>query len=97
VNQPKAALLLQASQKRSFDAILARIKAAGLSYRSSPVGSDDYKVNHDLWWSPRYYWSEPDGHAWEIVTASYARSSCRLVNAARSRGTLPRFADTLMT
>lgn len=55
-----------------FDAILERIKTAGLPYRSSPVGSNDYKVNV-AFGGRLVYWSEPDGHAWEILTVSYAR------------------------
>ncbi|MCV2350543.1 VOC family protein [Paucibacter sp. Y2R2-4] len=55
-----------------FDAILARIKAAGLPYRSSPIGANDHQVNH-AFGGKLVYWSEPDGHAWEILTLSYAR------------------------
>jgi catechol 2,3-dioxygenase-like lactoylglutathione lyase family enzyme len=57
-----------------FDAILERIKTAGLPYRSSPVGSHDYQVNL-AFGGKLVYWSEPDGHAWEILTVSYARSN----------------------
>jgi len=55
-----------------FDAILGRIKAAGLAYRSSPVGADDFKIN-SAFGGNLVYWSEPDGHAWEILTVSYER------------------------
>lgn len=55
-----------------FDAILARIQSAGLAFRSSPLGPDDRRVGHAF--GGRFvYWSEPDGHAWEILTVSYAR------------------------
>ena len=57
-----------------FDAILARIKARGLAFRSSPIGTDDYKVNNSFGGN-LVYWSEPDGHAWEILTVSYERRS----------------------
>ena len=57
-----------------FDAILARIKAAGLAFRSSPIGADDYRVN-TAFGGNLVYWSEPDGHAWEILTVSYERQS----------------------
>ena len=57
-----------------FDAILARIKARGLAFRSTPMGPDDYQVNH-AFGGNSLYWSEPDGHAWEILTVSYARAS----------------------
>lgn len=53
-----------------FDAILARIQAAGIPYRSTVRGPVDMKVD------PQYgniYWNEPDGHQWELLTVSYAR------------------------
>jgi len=53
-----------------FDAILARIKAAGIKYRSTVRGPVDMKID------PQYgniYWNEPDGHQWEMLTVSYAR------------------------
>jgi catechol 2,3-dioxygenase-like lactoylglutathione lyase family enzyme len=59
--------------EEAFDAILARIQAAGLAYRSSPIGPDDHCINH-AFGGRLVYWREPDGHAWEILTASYARS-----------------------
>jgi hypothetical protein len=60
--------------KGEFDCILARIKAAGISFRSQPLGEVDNKVN-DAFGGNLLYWSEPDGHAWEILTVSYARQS----------------------
>lgn len=57
-----------------FESILARIKALGLAYRSTPVGADDGQVNH-AFGGKLVYWSEPDGHAWEILTVSYARQT----------------------
>lgn len=53
-----------------FDAILGRIRAAGIPYRSQVRGETDYQVD------PQYgnvYWNDPDGHQWEILTVSYAR------------------------
>ena len=55
-----------------FDAILARIQAAGIPYRSTVRGPDDRKVNTD-YGGRLVYWNEPDGHQWEILTVSYAR------------------------
>ena len=58
--------------RKDFDAILGRIQAAGIPYRSTPHGPADMKVD------PQYgnvYWSEPDGHTWEILTVSYAQQS----------------------
>ena len=53
-----------------FDAILGRIKAAGIKFRSTVRGPVDMQVD------PQYgniYWNEPDGHQWEMLTVSYAR------------------------
>ena len=55
-----------------FDAILARIIAAGLPYRSTPNGPVDFKINTDHG-GRIVYWSEPGGHVWELLTVSYAR------------------------
>ena len=55
-----------------FDAIFARIQAAGIPYRSTPHGPMDMKVNTDHG-GRIVYWSEPEGHYWEILTVSYAR------------------------
>jgi catechol 2,3-dioxygenase-like lactoylglutathione lyase family enzyme len=57
-----------------FDAILARIKASGVAYRSTPHGPDDSEVNH-VFGGRLVYWRGPDGHTWEILTVSYARSA----------------------
>jgi len=56
----------------AFDAILRRITAAGIPYRSLPHGPDDFKVNTDHG-GRIVYWSEPGGHVWEALTVSYAR------------------------
>ena len=56
----------------AFDAILGRIVAAGIAYRSTPHGPVDFKVNTDHGGSI-VYWSEPDGHVWELLTVSFAR------------------------
>lgn len=55
-----------------FDAILGRIQAAGIAYRSSVRGPDDRRVNTD-YGGRMVYWNEPDGHQWEMLTVSYAR------------------------
>lgn len=55
-----------------FDAILGRIKAAGIEYRSTVRGPVDLKV--DTQFGGRgIYWNEPEGHQWEMLTVSYAR------------------------
>lgn len=60
-----------------FDRILGRIKAAGIRYRSSVRGAEDMQVG-SLFGGRLVYWNEPDGHQWEMLTVSYARSPTRL-------------------
>jgi len=56
-----------------FDAILARLRAAGIAWRSTVRGPVDGEV--DTRYGGRIaYWNEPDGHQWEILTVSYARA-----------------------
>ncbi len=57
-----------------FDAILARIKAGGIPFRSNVHGPVDYTVNTDHGGNI-VYWNEPEGHQWEMLTVSYARSA----------------------
>jgi catechol 2,3-dioxygenase-like lactoylglutathione lyase family enzyme len=59
-------------KQAEFDAILARIRAAGIAYRSSVRGPVDMQVNTD-YGGNLVYWNEPDGHQWEMLTVSYAR------------------------
>jgi catechol 2,3-dioxygenase-like lactoylglutathione lyase family enzyme len=68
---PKQHYCFRVTQEE-FDAILARIRAVGIPFRSMPLGQDDYKVN-TAFGGNLVYWSEPDGHAWEILTVSYDR------------------------
>jgi hypothetical protein len=56
--------------QEEFDAILARLKAAKIPYRSQVRGPVDYKVDAEY---GNVYWNEPDGHQWEILVTSYAR------------------------
>jgi catechol 2,3-dioxygenase-like lactoylglutathione lyase family enzyme len=58
----------------TFDAVLRRIQRAGIPFRSQPHGAADYTVNTALG-GKIVYWSEPDGHAWELLTESYARET----------------------
>jgi catechol 2,3-dioxygenase-like lactoylglutathione lyase family enzyme len=55
-----------------FDAILQRLTAAGIAYRSTPHGPIDMAINNYLGGS-LVYWNEPAGHVWEILTVSYER------------------------
>jgi hypothetical protein len=57
----------------AFDAILGRLVAKCIPYRSTPHGPVDRRVN-TAHGGRIVYWSEPDGHAWEILTESYARA-----------------------
>jgi len=59
-----------------FQVILARLVASGIAYRSLPHGPNDGQVNTSLG-SRIVYWSEPDGHVWELLTHSYARAPAR--------------------
>lgn len=55
-----------------FDAILGRIQAAGIPYRSAVRGPVHMQINTD-YGGRMIYWNEPDGHQWEMLTVSYAR------------------------
>ena len=55
-----------------FEAILGRIRAAGIDYRSAVHGPVDHQVDREHGGSI-VYWNEPDGHQWELLTESYAR------------------------
>ena len=59
-----------------FDAILARLEAAGVRYRSSVHGAYDQRINTD-YGGRLVYWNEPEGHQWEMLTVSYARPPAR--------------------
>jgi catechol 2,3-dioxygenase-like lactoylglutathione lyase family enzyme len=66
-----------------FDAILGRLQAAGIKYRSNPHGENDLKVNTRLG-GKNLYWGDADGHQWEILTVSYARTDSPSPDARRS-------------
>jgi hypothetical protein len=53
--------------------IAQRLTLLGITYRSTPLGTPDgqmYRLDNG---GCGFYWSEPDGHVWEVLTASYAR------------------------
>ncbi len=58
----------------AFDAILARIRNAGIAYRSSVRGPVDHAIGTE-YGGRMVYWNEPDGHQWEMLTVSYARQT----------------------
>jgi catechol 2,3-dioxygenase-like lactoylglutathione lyase family enzyme len=55
-----------------FDSIFARIRTAGIPYRSTPRGATDFQLNTRLG-GRNFYWTDDDGHIWEVLTVSYAR------------------------
>lgn len=55
-----------------FDALLMRLQALGISYRSTPHGPADGQINTQHG-GRIVYWSQPDEHIWEALTVSYAR------------------------
>jgi catechol 2,3-dioxygenase-like lactoylglutathione lyase family enzyme len=57
-----------------FDAILGRIQAAGIAYRSSVRGPVDMQVDR-AHGGRIVYWNAPDVHQWELLTLSYARQA----------------------
>ena len=57
-----------------FDAILGRIRQAGIAFRSSVRGPEDMRINTDHG-GRIVYWNDPDGHQWEMLTVSYARQA----------------------
>ena len=68
---PVAHLCLRVD-KATFDAILGRVVERGIAYKSAPFGRFDNTVNRDLG-GRGVYWNVPEGHQWEMLTASYAR------------------------
>lgn len=59
-------------RQADFDAILGRIQAAGIPYRSTVRGPMDMQISTEFGGNS-LYWNEPDGHQWEMLTVSYAR------------------------
>lgn len=57
----------------AFDAILGRLAAGGIAYRSTPHGPSDQRIN-TAHGGRIVYWNQPDGHVWEALTQSYARA-----------------------
>lgn len=59
-------------EEEAFNAILGRIRVAGIPYRSTPHGRSTCR-SIPITGGSIVYWSEPDGHIWELLTVSYAR------------------------
>ena len=64
-----------------FGAILGRIQARAIPYRSRPRGDNDMQINPRLG-GKNLYWEDADGHLWEILTVSYARADSPSLTAA---------------
>lgn len=60
--------------EKEFDALLERLRALGIDYRSTPMGPVDMTINTHMG-GRLVYWSQPDGHVWEALTISYARDT----------------------
>jgi len=55
-----------------FDAILERLRLAGIGWRADVRGRNDNGIG-TAHGGRNVYWDEPDNHRWEILTHSYAR------------------------
>ncbi|MDH6140312.1 MULTISPECIES: VOC family protein [Kitasatospora] len=55
-----------------FDAMIARLEAAGVTYFADPHHTEPGKVN-DWFGGHGAYFTDPDGHNMEILTRPYAR------------------------
>ena len=69
--------------EEEFDAILNRLEASGIKYRSTVRGSVDMKINTE-YGGRMLYWNERDGHQWEMLTVSYARDAGQSQRATRN-------------
>ena len=55
-----------------FDAILGRVKEAGVKYGSGPFSQDDMQINHRHH-GRGFYFRDENGHSWEFITHTYIR------------------------
>jgi catechol 2,3-dioxygenase-like lactoylglutathione lyase family enzyme len=53
-----------------FDAILGRVQAEGVAYGSAPASQDDGQINHKHQ-GRGFYFRDPNGHSWEVITHTY--------------------------
>ncbi|WP_282692851.1 VOC family protein [Streptomyces sp. CC208A] len=60
-------------QDEDFDAMIARLEAAGITYYADPNHTRPNEVN-DLFGGRGAYFDDPDGHNMEIMTVPYARA-----------------------
>ena len=56
--------------EKEFDEIFERIQIRGLEYWADPNKQSPNEINH--WNGGRgFYWHDPDGHFYEVLTRSY--------------------------
>ena len=53
-----------------FDAILQRVKDEGMKFGSGPGRQDDMEINH-LHQGRGFYFRDPNGHSFEVITHTY--------------------------
>ena len=53
-----------------FDQIFGRIRDRSLEYQADPFGHEKGEINHNDG-GRGVYWSDPDGHLYEILTRPY--------------------------
>lgn len=58
--------------EESFDAMIERLEAAGVTYFADPAHTEPGKVNGHFGGRGAYF-DDPDGHNMEIMTTPYAR------------------------
>jgi hypothetical protein len=56
-------------EEHEFNAIVGRLKKAGINYHTGVHGPDDVQI-HMHFGHPSLYWQEPDGHRWEVLAVS---------------------------
>ncbi|GAB3122093.1 VOC family protein [Streptomyces calidiresistens] len=55
-----------------FDAMIARLEAAGVTHYADPHHTEPHRINH-LFGGRGAYFDDPDGHNMEILTRPYVR------------------------
>ena len=55
---------------QEFDEILGRVKAEGMKFGSGPQSQDDMEINHRHM-GRGFYYRDPDGHSFELITHTY--------------------------
>jgi hypothetical protein len=58
-------------EEPEFNAIVGRLKKAGIKYHTGVHGPDAAQINMQFGYSS-LFWHEPDGHQWEVLMVSHA-------------------------